>query len=96
MLSSPRWASARNSSSARARLDAIFSGAKARDTVKAAAKLTSIVDGRLVIKEDPPVVRRVEIPGGGRRWPLYLMRTAPRCRKACASSSSAIGSPTTR
>jgi hypothetical protein len=55
-----------NSSSARARLDAIFTGAKARDTVKAAAKLTSIVDGRLVIKEDPPVVRRVEIPGGAK------------------------------
>jgi uncharacterized protein DUF2252 len=54
-----------NASAARARLDAIFAGARGRDVTKAAAKLTTIADGRLVIKEDPPVVRRIELPGGG-------------------------------
>jgi hypothetical protein len=61
------WAKRSNSSTAQARgrLDAIFAGARTRDVTKAAAKLTTIEDGRLVIKEDPPVVRRIELPGGG-------------------------------
>jgi len=48
----------------RAKLDALFSQARGRDVLKATAKLTNVVDGKLVIKEDPPVVERVEIPGG--------------------------------
>ena len=48
----------------RAKLDALFAAARGRDTLKATAKLTTIVDGRLVFKEDPPVVERIEIPGG--------------------------------
>jgi uncharacterized protein (DUF2252 family) len=50
--------------SKRAKIDAIFAQARGRDTLKATAKLTTIVDGRLVFKEDPPVVERIEIPGG--------------------------------
>jgi uncharacterized protein (DUF2252 family) len=54
-----------SSASARiARLDALFEAARGRDVLKAAAKLTTVIDGRLVIREDPPVVQRIEIPGG--------------------------------
>jgi hypothetical protein len=49
----------------RGRLEAIFQKARGRDALKALAALTTVVDGRLVIEEDPPVVRRIEIPGGG-------------------------------
>jgi uncharacterized protein (DUF2252 family) len=48
----------------RARLDALFSAARGRDVLRAAAKLTSVVEGRLVIRDDPPVVQHVRIPGG--------------------------------
>jgi hypothetical protein len=48
----------------RARLDAVFAKARGRDVLKAAASLTTIVDGRLVIKEAPPMLQRVETPGG--------------------------------
>jgi uncharacterized protein (DUF2252 family) len=48
----------------RAKIESIFDQARGRDVLKATAKLTSIVDGRLVFKEDPPVVERIEIPGG--------------------------------
>ena len=48
----------------RARLDAVFGKARGRDVLKAAASLTTVVDGRLVIKEAPPMLQRVEIPGG--------------------------------
>jgi uncharacterized protein (DUF2252 family) len=48
----------------RARVEAIFSKARGRDVLKAAASLTSVVDGRLAIQEAPPALQRVEIPGG--------------------------------
>ena len=48
----------------RARVEAIFSKARGRDVLKAAASLTSVVDGRLVIAEAPPALQRVEVPGG--------------------------------
>jgi uncharacterized protein (DUF2252 family) len=60
------WAKRGNNAQARAKLDAVFAGARTKDVTKAAAKLTTIVDGRLAIKEDPPVVRRIELPGGGK------------------------------
>jgi uncharacterized protein (DUF2252 family) len=60
------WAKRGNNAQARAKLDAVFAGARSKDVTKAAAKLTTIVDGRLAIKEDPPVVRRIELPGGGK------------------------------
>jgi len=53
-----------DAATARARLDAIFAGARGRDVLKAASKLTDAVDGRLVIRESPPTVQRIEIPGG--------------------------------
>jgi hypothetical protein len=53
-----------NAAESRARLDAIFFSARGRDTLKAAGKLTTVTDGHLVIREDPPVVQRIEIPGG--------------------------------
>jgi uncharacterized protein (DUF2252 family) len=49
---------------AAARLDAFFAKARGRDTVKAASKLTSLVDGHLVFNDDPPVIQHMEIPGG--------------------------------
>ncbi len=48
----------------RTKVDAIFAKARGRDVIKAAASLTSVVDGRLVIRESPPTLQRVEIPGG--------------------------------
>jgi len=48
----------------RAKLEALFASARGRDVLKATAKLTTIQDGRIVFREDPPVVQRVEIPGG--------------------------------
>jgi uncharacterized protein (DUF2252 family) len=46
------------------RLDAILSGARKRDQLRAYEKLTTLVDGRPVIRDDPPLVEHVEIPGG--------------------------------
>ncbi len=46
------------------RLAAIISAARGRDQLRAFAKLTTLVDGRPVIVDDPPVVEHVEIPGG--------------------------------
>jgi uncharacterized protein (DUF2252 family) len=54
----------KDAASKRSRLDALFTAARGRDVLRAAAKLTTVVDGRLVITEDPPVVQHVEIPGG--------------------------------
>jgi uncharacterized protein (DUF2252 family) len=46
------------------RLRTVVSGARQRDQLRAFGKLTSIVDGRPVIVDEPPVVEHVEIPGG--------------------------------
>ncbi len=48
----------------RAKVEAVFSKARGRDVLKAAASLTSIVDGRLLIATAPPALQRVEVPGG--------------------------------
>jgi uncharacterized protein (DUF2252 family) len=48
----------------RRRLDEILSGARKRDHVRALGKLTTLVDGRPVIRDDPPLIEHVEIPGG--------------------------------
>ena len=53
-----------NSKYAQTRLDAFFTQARGRDALKAASKLTKIIDGQLLITEDLPVIRKVEIPGG--------------------------------
>jgi uncharacterized protein (DUF2252 family) len=48
----------------RAKLESIFSKARSRDQLRAAAQLTTIVDGRRVVVDDPPVVQHIEIAGG--------------------------------
>jgi uncharacterized protein (DUF2252 family) len=54
----------REGASRRARLEAIFTKARKRDGMRAFESLTTIVDGRRVILEDPPVITHVEMPGG--------------------------------
>jgi uncharacterized protein (DUF2252 family) len=49
---------------ARQRLDAFFAKTRGKDQLKATASLTAIVDGEWRIKDDPPVVTHVELPGG--------------------------------
>ena len=51
-------------STGRAKLNAIFDKARGRDTVKAAGKLTRLVDGRLEFVDDPPVIQHIDLPGG--------------------------------
>jgi len=46
------------------RLDTILNSARKRDQLRAYDKLTTLVDGRPVIRDDPPIVEHVEIPGG--------------------------------
>jgi len=48
----------------RARLDALFAEARGHDRLRAADKLTTIVDGRRIVVDDPPVIEHIEIPGG--------------------------------
>lgn len=50
-------------STGQTRLDAFFSKARGRDAVKAASKLTQIVDGHIVFNDDPPVIQHVELQG---------------------------------
>jgi len=53
-----------DAAAARKKLDALFTKARGRDTLKAASSLTAVVDGKRVIVDAPPVVQHVEIPGG--------------------------------
>ena len=57
-------ATLKDAAAGRARIEAIFSKARHRDTLKAFDALTALVDGHRVIVDDPPVVQHVEIPGG--------------------------------
>jgi uncharacterized protein (DUF2252 family) len=66
----------------RARLTSIFSKARGKDQLKAASALTTLVDGRRVVVDDPPVVSHVEIPGG----PDALRRTFEDYRATMAES----------
>jgi len=50
--------------SGRTRLDALFGKARGRDALRAADNLTTIVDGRRIIIEQPPVVQHVDVDGG--------------------------------
>jgi uncharacterized protein (DUF2252 family) len=51
---------------ARGRLMAIFAKARGRDQLRAAAQLTSIVDGHRVLRDDPPVLQHLELDDGPR------------------------------
>ena len=42
----------------------MFAKARGKDALRAASSLTTIVDGRRVFLDDPPVVQHIEIPGG--------------------------------
>jgi uncharacterized protein (DUF2252 family) len=56
--------SARDKAERLARLSTVFTKARGRDQLRAAANLTRLVDGRRVLREDPPVLHHVDIPGG--------------------------------
>ncbi len=60
----PFLAKAKDTGARRARLDALFSKARGKDALKAASSLTSIVEGKRQFNIDPPVVQRMEMPGG--------------------------------
>ncbi len=60
----PFLAHVKDAGSGRARLAALFSKARSKDALRAASQLTTIVDGRRVIRDDPPVIQHVELPGG--------------------------------
>jgi uncharacterized protein (DUF2252 family) len=49
---------------ARSRLNAFFSKARGKDQLKAMASLTAVVDGQWRIRDDPPTVTHIELPGG--------------------------------
>jgi len=49
---------------ARARLASLFAKARGKDQMKASGSLTEVVDGKWRIRDDPPVVQHVDIPGG--------------------------------
>jgi len=46
-------------------VESIFAKARSRDTLRAFNAMTTVVDERRVIRDDPPFVQHVEIPGGG-------------------------------
>jgi hypothetical protein len=60
----PLLARVKDAAARRARIEDIFSKARGRDQLRAASRLTEIRDGKRVIVEDPPVIQRVETPGG--------------------------------
>jgi uncharacterized protein (DUF2252 family) len=47
-----------------ARLQSLFAKARGKDRMKASGSLTAVVDGQWRIRDDPPVVTHVELPGG--------------------------------
>jgi uncharacterized protein (DUF2252 family) len=51
---------------ARARLDSIFSKARSKDALSAAASLTTVIDGRRMFIDQPPTVQHVALPDGPR------------------------------
>jgi uncharacterized protein (DUF2252 family) len=53
-----------NTRDAKARINAIFNKARAKDQMKAMGSLTAVVDGVWRIVDDPPVVTHIETPGG--------------------------------
>ena len=49
---------------AKTRLASLFAKARGKDQMKASGSLTENVDGKWRIRDDPPVVQHVDIPGG--------------------------------
>ena len=58
------WLQGRAGAARRQNIETLFSKARRRDGMRAFESLTSVVDGRRVILEDPPVVTHVETAGG--------------------------------
>jgi uncharacterized protein (DUF2252 family) len=56
--------SAKTLAERRRRFEMVLSSARGRHQLRAFDKLTQLVDGRPVIRDDPPLVEHVEIPGG--------------------------------
>ena len=52
------------SKDARDRVQGMFAKARGKDQMKASGSLTETVDGRWRIRDDPPVVEHIDIPGG--------------------------------
>jgi uncharacterized protein (DUF2252 family) len=60
----PFLAKAKDSGARRARIENLFAKARGRDALKAASSLTTLVDGERKFIIDPPVIQRIELPGG--------------------------------
>ncbi|MFL5645977.1 MAG: DUF2252 domain-containing protein [Chloroflexota bacterium] len=52
------------SKEAQSRVAGLFAKARGKDQLKASGALTETVDGKWRIRDDPPVVQHIEIPGG--------------------------------
>ncbi len=59
-----RTDNALDGTAARKRVDTLFMKARSKDQLRAMDALTEIVDGQWRIKDDPPVVSHIELPGG--------------------------------
>ncbi len=66
----------------RARLDSLFTKARSKDALSAAASLTEVVDGRRRFLDQPPVVSHIELPDG----PQVLARVFDAYRATMAES----------
>jgi hypothetical protein len=60
----PVLARVKDTGARRARLENLFAKARGKDAIKAANSLTTIVDGKRVFIVDPPVIQRIDLPGG--------------------------------
>jgi len=60
----PLLAGLKGAAARRAKLGAVFAKAHGRDALRAASSLTTIVDGRRMVVDEPPTIQHVDIPGG--------------------------------
>ena len=60
----PMLARMKDAAVRRARVESLFSKARGRDQLRAAANLTELRDGKRFFVEQPPVIQHIEIPGG--------------------------------
>jgi hypothetical protein len=60
----PVFAGFKDRAARAAKLEGLFAKAHGRDALRAASSLTTLVDGRRVVVNDPPVIAHGEIPGG--------------------------------
>ena len=60
----PFFAGFKDGAARAAKLEGLFAKARGKDAIRASSQLTTIVEGRRVIVDDPPVIQHVEMPGG--------------------------------